>query len=111
MSDGLADKFGSKLGPKLGIGRALIGVGIGIAVLLTVVIISTFDRPSPETIQRGFRGVAMGLVYNPREVRDYLAENKIPAYLPQLPAAGPKAGQVYKNVQVLQTSAWASSPG
>ena len=90
------------VGPKLGIGRALVGVGVIAAALLAVLVISTFDRPRPDTIQRGFRGLAMGLVYNPREVREYLAENKIPPMLAELPAAGPKAGQVYKNVQVLQ---------
>lgn len=84
-----------------GLGQALAGVAVVAAALLTVTVVTTFDRPVPETVQRGFRGVAMGLVYNPREVQTYLAENKIPASLPQLPAAGPKAGAVYKNVQVL----------
>ena len=98
---GLEEKLGGKLGPKLGLGPALAGIAVVAAALLSVVIVTTFDRPSPQTIQRGFRGTAMGLVYNPREVRAYLAENKIPASLPQLPAAGPKAGTVYKNVQVL----------
>ena len=85
----------------LGIGQAIAGVVVVAAVLISVLIFTTMDRPSPTTIQRGFRGVAMGLVYNPREVETYLAANKIPASLPQLPAAGPKAGVVYKNVQVL----------
>ena len=85
-----------------GLGQALAGVAVVAGALCSILVVSTMDRPAPETIQRGFRGVAMGLVYNPREVRDYLAENKIPASLPQLPAAGPKAGVVYKNVQVLQ---------
>ena len=88
-------------GPKLGIGPALAGVAVVAAALISILIVTTMDRPTPDTIQRGFRGVAMGLVYNPREVREYLAENQIPKSLPQLPAAGPKAGVVYKNVQVL----------
>ena len=40
-------------------------------------------------------------IYNPRIVADELAANKVPASLPRLPDAGPKAGAVYKNVQVL----------
>ncbi len=102
MSSGLEEKLGTKLGPKIGVVPALIGVGVVAAALLTVVMITSFDRPPVQTIQRGFRGVAMGLVYNPREVKAYLAANQVPASLPQLPAAGPKAGAVYKNVQVLQ---------
>lgn len=102
MSSGLEEKLGTKLGPKIGVVPALIGVGVVVAALLTVVMITSFDRPPVQTIQRGFRGVAMGLVYNPREVKAYLAANQVPASLPQLPAAGPKAGAVYKNVQVLQ---------
>ncbi len=102
MSSSLEQKLGGPLGPKLGLTRALLGVGVVVAALMTVAVITTFDRPQVDTIQRGFRGTAMGLVYNPREVRTYLAANQVPASLPQLPAAGPKAGAVYKNVQVLQ---------
>ncbi len=102
MSDATETFLSRKLGPTLGIAQALILVGAVAAALMTVVIVMSFDRPQPTTIQHGFRGTAMGLVYNPREVKAYLAANQIPASLPQLPAAGPKAGAVYKNVQVLQ---------
>ena len=102
MSDATEPFLSRKLGPKLGVGPALTLIGAVAAALLTVAVVTTFDRPSPTTIQRGFRGVAMGLVYNPRELKAYLANNQIPASLPELPAAGPKAGTVYKNVQVLQ---------
>ena len=87
---------------KLGFGQAFALLGIGAAILLFVAMITTFERPPVQTVQRGFRGMAMGADYNPREVQTYLAANKIPATLPQLPASGPKAGTVYKNVQVLQ---------
>jgi photosynthetic reaction center cytochrome c subunit len=103
MSDATEPFLSRKLGPNLGIGNALLLVGAVAAALMTVVIVTSFDRPRPTTIQHGFRGVAMGLVYNPREVQAYLADNQIPASLPQLPAAGPKAGAVYKNVKVLQS--------
>jgi photosynthetic reaction center cytochrome c subunit len=44
----------------------------------------------------------MDQIYNPRFVQDELAANKIPVSLPPLGDAGPKAGTVYKNVQVLK---------
>ena len=40
-------------------------------------------------------------VFDPALVAEKVAENKIPASLPALPATGPKASAVYKNVQVL----------
>lgn len=85
-----------------GIRTALGLVGVCVTVLLAVVLVNSFERPPIETIQRGFRGVAMETNYNPRELKTFLAENVPPPSLPQLPAAGPRAGQVYKNVQVLQ---------
>jgi photosynthetic reaction center cytochrome c subunit len=78
-------------------------VGITAAVMVTILVLSRFNTPPVETVQRGFRGTAMVENYNPAEIRQYLAENKVPASLPQLPAVGPKAGAVYKNVQVLGT--------
>ena len=81
-----------------------IGVGLVAAVgagLLGVAMLMNFERPGQISVQRGFRGVAMETNYNPRQLAVYLAENKIPPSLPQLPATGPKAAAVYKNVQVL----------
>jgi len=54
-----------------------------------------------DSIQRGYRGTGMQQIYNPRIVAKELEANQIPAALPQLPDAGPKAGAVYKNVKVL----------
>lgn len=80
---------------------ALGMVGAVGAALLGIAMLSKFQVPPVVTVQRGFRGVAMETVYNPGEMKAYLAANKVPAYLPDLPAAGPKANAVYKNVQVL----------
>ena len=77
-------------------------VGIVAAALLTVAVVTTFELPGAQVVQRGYRGTAMVENYNPRQVQEYLVANKVPASLPQLPATGPKAGAVYKNVQVLQ---------
>ena len=86
----------------LGIGTALKLVGVVVAALLGIVLVTSFQRPPVLTVQRGFRGTAMAEIYNPGDVKTYLAANKVPGSLPQLPATGPKAGAVYKNVQVLQ---------
>ena len=86
----------------LGLRTAFGLVGAAAAALLGVAFVNSFERPPVEVVQRGYRGVAMETNYNPRDVKKYLAENKAPASLPSLGTAGPKAGAVYKNVQVLQ---------
>jgi photosynthetic reaction center cytochrome c subunit len=78
--------------------RMTLGV---IAVAATAVILSQAERPPMDSVQRGYRGTAMDQIYNPRTVADELVANKIPASLPPLGNAGPKAGAVYKNVKVL----------
>ena len=76
-------------------------VGIATAVLLTITVLLRFQLPPVDTVQRGYRGLAMVENYHPADVDAYVAANKIPVSLPQLPASGPRAGAVYKNVQVL----------
>lgn len=84
-----------------GIRHALLGVGVVGAALLGVAMITEFQLPPNTFIQRGFRGTAMETIYNNKDVKVFLAANQVPPSLPPLPATGPKAGQVYKNVQVL----------
>ena len=84
-------------GMKLGLGL----VGSVCATLLGIAMISEFQLPPIESVPRGFRGVAMETNYNEKQLATYLAKNQVPASLPNVPAAGPKAGVVYKNVQVL----------
>ncbi|MGI4946307.1 MAG: photosynthetic reaction center cytochrome PufC [Janthinobacterium lividum] len=84
-------------GLKLGLGV----VGAAAAALLGIAMLSKFETPGQVRIQRGFRGVAMETNYNRADLVKYVAANKVPASLPQLPATGPKAAQVYKNVLVL----------
>jgi len=85
--------------PGLKLGLGIVGAVAG--TLLTIAMLSKFERPGQITVQRGFRGVAMETNYNPRDLVKYVAANKAPGALPRLPDTGPKAGQVYKNVQVL----------
>lgn len=82
--------------------RGIIGVGaVVIGAFLAIPMVMGFEKPNIETIQHGYRGVAMGLVYNEKTIARDQAANKIPGYLPQLPPVGPKASVVYKNVHVL----------
>ena len=81
---------------------SLRGGVFGVAVAAAAVILVQAERPPMDSIQRGYRGTGMQQIYNPRIVADELAANKIPVSLPPLGDGGPKAGTVYKNVQVLQ---------
>lgn len=74
---------------------------IAIAVAIFIGMLATFERPPVRFIQNGYRGTGMDLVYNPRTVATELAASHIPPTLPQAGGEGPKAGAVYKNVQVL----------
>nr|WP_294517045.1 photosynthetic reaction center cytochrome PufC [uncultured Rhodopila sp.] len=80
---------------------ALAAVGAAVVVVGGMLLAVT-ERPPIDGIQRGFRGSGLVQLYNPRFLADKEAENVIPASLPRLPAAGAKAGVVYKNVQVLK---------
>ncbi len=84
-------------GIKLGLGM----VGAVVATLFGIAMISKFQTPPLQVVQRGFRGTAMEVNYNDKQLATYLAANKVPASLPNVPAAGPKSSAVYKNVQVL----------
>jgi len=86
-------KFGSQLA---------LGAGALFALAVGAVVIGTTERPPMESVQRGFRGTGMEQIYNPRFLARTREANVVPASLPRLPDAGPKAGQVYKNVQVLK---------
>jgi photosynthetic reaction center cytochrome c subunit len=80
----------------LAIGGALIA-----AVAVAAVVLGTTERPPMDSIQRGYRGLAMSEIYNPRLLNETIADNKVPLSIPPLGNGGPKASAVYKNVQVL----------
>ena len=84
-----------------GLGMALAGVGVVAGSLLGIAMLTKFEWPPITTVQRGYRGTGMEQGTTPRQIEKYMAENVVPASLPQASAAGPKAGAVYKNVQVL----------
>jgi photosynthetic reaction center cytochrome c subunit len=73
-----------------------LALSLGAAVLL-----SGCERPPIETVQTGFRGTGMEQIYNPRTLIKQASLNQAPAAPEAAAADGPKASQVYKNVQVL----------
>ena len=60
------------------------------------------ERPPMETVQGGYRGLAMEQVINPRLDAIKAANNQLPAAIPPAPAGGPPASSVYQNIQVLK---------
>ena len=72
-------------------------------VAAALVLVAGCERPPINTEQQGFRGTAMVDVSNPRIEADRAASgiDDVPQATPQAPAGGPKAGDVYQNVQVL----------
>ncbi|HEY4974127.1 MAG TPA: photosynthetic reaction center cytochrome PufC [Steroidobacteraceae bacterium] len=74
-----------------------VPVVLGIAGLM----VSACERPPAQVIQRGYRGLAMEQVYNPRTVAGKEAANVVPTALPLADPEGPPASSVYHNIQVL----------
>ena len=59
------------------------------------------ERPPIETVQTGYRGTGMEQIYNPRTLLKQASLNQAPAPADAAAADGPKAKDVYQNVQVL----------
>ena len=101
----------------------VLGFALSLAGLVfLIIVLTTFERPPVESVQRGFRGTGMELVYNPRSVAAELAVLHLPEVLDPADNEGPRASEIYENVQVLgglssAASAregcrlWSSSPG
>lgn len=64
-------------------------------------VIAGCERPPIDSVQVGFRGVAMEQNYNPRLMAAVIEANQPPAPLEPASADGPKAGAIYQNVKVL----------
>lgn len=80
-------------------GRALTATA---AIALGVLVLAgCWERPPTKSEQQGYRGVGMEEVENPRIERKLAKLNQIPEvpYEPDL--EGPRASEVYENVQVL----------
>jgi len=69
--------------------------------LAALALLAGCERPPIESVQRGYRGTAMVGVYNPRTLEAQAPKHQAPEAVPAVPAGGPAASTVYKNVQVL----------
>jgi len=78
------------------LGAAMVAVGGAL------VAIGGCERPPMDTVQGGYRGLAMEQVINPRLDAKKAANNKLPPALPAAPTGGPPASSVYHNIQVLK---------
>jgi photosynthetic reaction center cytochrome c subunit len=72
-------------------------IALGAAALL----LAACERPPITTVQIGYRGTGMEQNINPRLLAEKMEANQVPEAQPAIPAGGPKAGEVYKNVPVL----------
>lgn len=72
-----------------------------VAVVASVVLLGC-ERPPPETVQIGYRGVAMEQNFNPRLLEANIKANLPVESLPPSAPGGPKVSDVYENVQVLK---------
>ena len=74
-----------------------------VALFAGVLLLAGCERPPVDVVLRGFRGTGMQQVYNPRTVEKVEASgiNVAPVAQPEASADGPKAKDVYQNVQVL----------
>ncbi len=78
--------------------RALPGLLLTAAVLLAA---AGCEWPPQETEQVGYRGTGMELVNSPETVAGNADLHKVPAPQPPTTTDGPKARDIYQNVQVL----------
>lgn len=74
---------------------------IPLAAMVASAVLLGCERPSPEVVQGGYRGLAMEHVKNPRLLQASVENNMPPEALPQGQSGGPKATDVYENIQVL----------
>ncbi|MDZ7589696.1 MAG: photosynthetic reaction center cytochrome PufC [Rubrivivax sp.] len=72
-----------------------------VALVAATTLLAGCERPPVDSVQRGYRGTGMELVYNPRTAVAVAEANQAPVAPEAASPDGPKAGQIYKNVQVL----------
>ena len=72
-----------------------------LAAVLAAALLAGCERPPVTAIQNGYRGTGMEQVNNPRTDAQTVARNVAPPAADAASPDGPKASQVYQNVQVL----------
>ncbi|MGG5811519.1 photosynthetic reaction center cytochrome PufC [Falsiroseomonas sp. CW058] len=70
-------------------------------LLVAVICLLTFERPPVVTTQNGFRGTGMEQLQNPRLAPARIAANRVPDAPDPADTDGPKASEIFENVQVL----------
>jgi photosynthetic reaction center cytochrome c subunit len=81
--------------------KIAIPAAIGLGVLLAIPMMLQWERPPMDSAQQGFRGTGMVQVDNPRMVAVKKAATTVPEASDQAEPGGPKASEIYENVQVL----------
>ena len=77
-------------------------VGLLLVVLTGFMLFTAgWERPPIKSEQTGYRGTGMVDVVNPRTEATMMSSQVAPESTPLPPDAGPKAGDIYENVQVL----------
>jgi photosynthetic reaction center cytochrome c subunit len=77
-------------------------VSVVLAFVVTVlIVVTTFEHPPVDSVQAGYRGLAMVELYNPRTLAEEHAANVVPAPVPAAEPGSPPVTSVFKNVQVL----------
>jgi len=71
------------------------------ASVAAVLVLAGCEDPPQQTEQSGYRGIGMEQVQSPEREARLRAANQVPEPLPAADPGGPKAGEVYQNVQVL----------
>lgn len=74
---------------------------IPLAAVVASIFVAGCEAPPPETVQLGYRGLAMVHVQNPGDLARNYKANQPPEVIPAAPPGGPKVSEVYQNVQVL----------
>jgi len=76
--------------------------GVIFAALTAFMLLTAgWERPPIDSQQTGYRGTGMVDVINPRMEAELQSAQVVPEPTPLPPAAGPTAGDIYQNVQVL----------
>jgi photosynthetic reaction center cytochrome c subunit len=91
--------------------KIAIPAAIGLGVLLAIPMMLQWERPPMDSTQQGFRGTGMVQVDNPRMMAVKKAAATVPEASDQAEPGGPKASEIYENVQVLGDLNEDSSPG
>lgn len=81
--------------------RRFARLGWMLGALSLLLALQGCERPPIKSTQNGYRGTAMVQVVNPRIAAEVAAAQVAPVSLPPLPDEGPRAREVYQNVQVL----------